>query len=163
MLLACQKIDFWVIHHRGEAHSMLECEVTCWNREKRAFLPSKSTKNKNRRHFWSLNAAGAPENREREKVDIVMRKNKYPRVQQMRPRAHFRLLNTFRHFINTFFQLDLPISDFFTKALRTNGQTDQRTDGPTDGRKDAAFYRDNFRSFLWFVSLIVWLVFFFTR
>ena len=29
--------------------------------------------------------------------------NKYPRVQQISPRAHFRLLNTFRHFINTFF------------------------------------------------------------
>ena len=34
--------------------------------------------------------------------------NKYPRVQQMRPRAHFRLLNTFKHFFQLykhFFQL----------------------------------------------------------
>ena len=32
----------------------------------------------------------------------------------------YTLLNTFKHFINTFF-------DFFTKASRTDGPTDQRT------------------------------------
>ena len=31
-------------------------------------------------------------------------KNKYPRVQQMRPRAHFLLLNTFKYFLNTYKQ-----------------------------------------------------------
>ena len=31
------------------------------------------------------------------------------------------------------FQLDLPISDFFTKATLTNGPTDGWTNGQTDG------------------------------
>ena len=33
---------------------------------------------------------------------LVSGTNKYLRVQQMRPRAHFRFLNTFKHFINPY-------------------------------------------------------------
>ena len=51
--------------------------------------------------------------------------NKYPRVQQMRPRAHFRRLNTFKHIytlLNTFFDLkkkQLKKKNFYFKKFIT--------------------------------------------
>ena len=48
--------------------------------------------------------------------------DKYPRVQQMRPRAHFRLLNNFKHFTNTFLR---------KRDQRIDGRTNGRTDGHT--------------------------------
>ena len=39
------------------------------------------------------------QSKELKKIELTRHmKNKYPRVQQMRPRAHFRLLNTFFDF-----------------------------------------------------------------
>ena len=44
-----------------------------------------------------------------------------------------------RHAKNNDFPIDFTI---FTKALRTDGPTDQRTNGPTDRRTDKPSYRD---------------------
>ena len=58
--------------------------------------------------------------------NYLSKKNKYPAVQQMRRRAHFRLFSTFLR----------------KRDRRTNGRTDGRTDRRTDRRTDTPSYRD---------------------
>ena len=50
--------------------------------------------------------------------DALAQLNKYPRVQQMRPRTHFQLLNPFKHFQTLYEHLKTLFLTFLQKRDR---------------------------------------------
>ena len=98
----------------------------CWAQNLSDTISKKKRREGGEKNIREEKVKGAKRNKRR------LRQNKYPRVQQTCPRAHFRLLNTFRHFINTFFAFfSTRFADF---RLFYESVSDRRTDGPTDGR-----------------------------